>query len=163
MRSMCIFLFLISCLLAGAQDDRQLISSLGGQLSGASTTLSFALGETVVETFSTPQGMVNQGFYQHFDFVSGSKAHSLHERIVLYPNPFQDEIRFSVLSESLTGRLTIILTNMLGQVLIETSIALPVLDNFVLDTRTLGQGIYLITLVSDQMDIKSSYKLTKQI
>jgi hypothetical protein len=53
----------------------QVIASAGGYQSNASASLSFTIGETVIQTFTSPNNILTQGFQQPYSMILNLRAY----------------------------------------------------------------------------------------
>ncbi|MDZ4846548.1 MAG: T9SS type A sorting domain-containing protein [Chitinophagales bacterium] len=152
---------------ANAQSiSRDVIASAGDYFTSPVGSLSWTLGETVIETVEN--GSINviltQGFQQsdERDFPIGIRQIPVSDVFVsLYPNPTIQSIHMDVKYDN-TSRIQIELVDMLGRVL--NSDNLDVLkgqvSNYQLDVSSLASGMYLFRLTSNG-NLLNSYKFQK--
>lgn len=135
MRNLIYVISFLFCLSANVQDQRQLVSNFGGTLVGDEYILSFAIGEGAVEPFYSDDVILNPGFYQGHALITAVSQNEIENRLLVFPNPFQNELDFAVDNELFAGRLQIILSNTLGQILQQSSIDASTLNAYTLNTR----------------------------
>jgi hypothetical protein len=115
-------LFTLSALLfltgVNAQSlERYVIGTLGGSwYDGSSFEMDFTVGEMAVTTLSNANNFLTQGFQQPFTNQTVSVQENSSDPMVatFYPNPVEDMLTIR-LENTGTGRLTVLLYNMLGQ------------------------------------------------
>ncbi len=170
MKKFCSLCFsLIIFLTVGAQTpsiSRDVIASAGDYFTSPVGSLSWTLGETVIETVEN--GSINviltQGFQQPDeidDTVGIWELPRSNVFVSLYPNPTIQSIRMDVKYDN-SSRIKIELVDMLGRIL--NSDNLDVLkgqvSNYQLDVSSLSSGMYLFRLTSNG-NLLNSYKFQK--
>lgn len=166
------FNFLIICVMTSAAANgqsisRDVIASAGDFYSSTAGSLSWTLGETVIETVEN--GSVNviltQGFQQpdERDFPIGIRQIPVNSVFVnLYPNPTVQFVRLDVKYDN-TSRIKIELVDMLGRVL--NSDNLDVMkgqsSNYQLDVSSLAAGMYMFRLTTSKGNLLHSCKFQK--
>jgi len=115
--SLLVAAFAIGALYAQPSLSPTVIASTGGFSSNGSGSLSYTVGEmTMVQTFTSGNNILTQGFQQPNDITIGILDMSKTEfgSFMVYPNPAVDDIWFGFeLPEA--GRVSISLYNNLGQ------------------------------------------------
>jgi hypothetical protein len=83
----------------------QEVIAIGGQyLSNSSGSISYTIGETVIETLTGSNNILTQGFQQTNLIVTAiNEAKRLNFEISAYPNPTQDFIRLRIGKENIKG------------------------------------------------------------
>lgn len=150
---------------ANAQSiSRDVIASAGDYYTSSVGSLSWTLGETVIETVEN--GSINviltQGFQQPDELTVGIRQIPVSNVFVsLYPNPTIQSIRMDVKYDK-NSRIQIELVDMLGRIL--NSDNLDVLkgqvSNYQLDVSALASGMYMFRLTSNG-NLLNSYKFQK--
>lgn len=77
--------------------SHEVISSAGDYFVGSNVTLSWTIGEAVIETFTGTNCILTQGFQQPFISVTGiKKLEDKNLKIKVFPNPASDflNVRF---------------------------------------------------------------------
>ena len=78
----------------------EVTATSGDFYTGTNATLSWTIGEAVIETFTGANAVLTQGFQQpEFVITSIQKAPSFIYQISVYPNPTSDLIHINILSE----------------------------------------------------------------
>ena len=154
-------------LMANGQTRLEVIASGGGYFSNSDGSLSWTLGETIVETVNN--GSINiiltQGFQQPDEKVDTAIGiRSIPQNSVfanVYPNPTVGNIRIDLKYDN-TARIKIELINMWGQILHseEMDVEKAQLNNYQLDVSRLAGGMYMFRL-SDEGKLLSTYKFQK--
>lgn len=144
--------------------SRDVIASAGDYYTSPVGSLSWTLGETVIETVEN--GSINliltQGFQQADDIGVGIwELPKSNVFVNLYPNPTVQAIRMEVKYDK-TSRIQIELVDMLGRVL--NSDNLDVMNgqvsNYQLDVSSLASGMYMFRLTSNG-NLLNAYKFQK--
>lgn len=160
-------LSLFACLSIGMNAQSlspQVIASGGDFFQAGGVSLSWTLGEPVVETVSN--GAVNiiltQGFQQPEDFTIGIRSIVAADVFVnLYPNPTAQSIRMD-LKYGENSRLKIELIDVLGRVLNSDNLEVTknLVSNYQLDVSALSAGMYMFRL-TDNGKLLNTYKFQK--
>ena len=84
---------------------QQLVSTAGDYYQNSSGSLSFSLGELAIETFSSTNNILTQGFQQtNLVAVSIKELPGLDYEISVYPNPVKDIVILKIPSDKMTGK-----------------------------------------------------------
>lgn len=146
---------------------RDVIASAGDFYTSPVGSLSWTLGETVIETVEN--GSVNviltQGFQQsdERDFPIGIRPIPVSSVFVnLYPNPTIQSIRMDIKYDN-TSRIKIELVDMLGRVLNTDNLDVlkGQVSNYQLDVSSLAAGMYMFRLTTLSGNLLNSYKFQK--
>lgn len=132
------------------------VASSGGYFTSASGSLSTTIGETMVQTFSTPGNILTQGFQQPEDFaVSIAENNPSSGDVMIYPNPTNGQFYLSFVSDK-EKESDIKLFNVIGQVVLTKCISIAKgLNTVKFDLSNYSQGIYMLEL--DLTGSKPSY------
>lgn len=167
MRKIFLLVFFIGSLsVVNGQVQLEVIASAGGYFSDPTLgSLSWTLGETVVETFNNNSVniILTQGFQQP-DEKKEVGVRSIAPNSVfanVYPNPTIGNIRIDLKYDN-TSRIRIELVDMLGRVLhsSEIDVIKAQMNNYQLDVSPLAAGMYMFRL-SDEGKSLSTYKFQK--
>ncbi len=127
-------------------------------------SLSWTLGEPVVETFTGTAGNVilTQGFQQPEDFgvgITEVKAGNLFAN--LYPNPTLNDVTLDLTYDQ-TAILELQIVDLLGRVLYEAELDVVTgqMKSFNLDISSLVAGMYLVR-VTDNGQVVDTYRVQK--
>ncbi len=134
-----------------------IITSGGGYQSNASGSLSFTMGEPLIETGNSPNNYLTQGFQQpnsiiisNVDNVSAPKA-----SVTAYPNPSSSLV---YVSSSSGEPLQAELVDLAGQMVYKKAISAK--DN-TLNLSSLANGVYLLRLLGSDGQLIQTMKLEK--
>lgn len=124
------------------------ISSSGGFYSNASGALSFTTGEfSAVETFSSPTGILTQGFQQAFDIGTYITEHPDPSfSFGLYPNPTTRYFNLVTETEKI-GTLVVDIMDVFGRVILQKEIQQQYLVNVEpFDLTHAAAGMYVLAI-----------------
>lgn len=133
----------------GQSADLQLIGSVGGDFADASIDVNFSAGEAIIETQSSASIIVNQGFHQPLELISGLNELNLGEEITLFPNPVSAGLNIEFSDNANTsGKVEVLVFNANGQIVLreESTVLGGNGAQIQVDMRTLEPGHYLIQL-----------------
>ena len=152
-------LFILILLLnAIAMQAQQVISTAGDYNSGTSNSLSWTLGEGVIETFTGTNVILTQGFQQSKLTINAIKevpGNSL--EISAYPNPTADFVTLKITTESVKN-FKYMLYDLYGKLLAEQKL---VNSETKIPFNNLASGTYLLKLINNNQDLKV-FKIVKQ-
>jgi hypothetical protein len=137
---------------------QQIIASSGGYFTNSNMSVSYTLGECIIETFSKTGINITQGFNQPaYSISTESKALSLDYSIEAFPNPVSNNINISVNAKG-EKKLMYKIYNTQGKLLNEgninsTKIEIPFIS--------LPSAIYLIKIFDNNKEVKT-FKIIKQ-
>lgn len=128
--------------MANAQTlERQLVASTGGSASAGSIQLDFSVGDLVVNTTTTTDLMLTQGFHQTYDFSTSVVASEVATfNIVAFPNPTRDQITIRV--DGGTEAITYTLMDGLGRTILTAQTG--TWNGTVLDLSDMAAGSYFL-------------------
>jgi len=140
----------------------EIIISAGDYFKGPNGSLSWTMGESVIETYTSTNGILTQGFQQPFTTVSGIKELKYSNiGIIVYPNPVSDflNVRF-IATEKID--LIIELIDLNGKVLLNEKV---VTDQFItqINFKYVKPGSYFLRLRKTTGELIESYKILKVI
>jgi hypothetical protein len=137
---------------------QQVISTAGDYNSGTSNSLSWTLGEGVIETFTGTNVILTQGFQQSKLTITAIKevpGNSL--EISAYPNPTADFVTLKITTESVKN-FKYMLYDLYGKLLAEQKL---VNSETKIPFNNLASGTYLLKLINNNQDLKV-FKIVKQ-
>jgi len=162
MKKIIIFTIGILCMLSvsGQQLCPEVISSAGDYFKGSEATLSWTIGETVIETFTGTNCILTQGFQQPFISVTGiKKLEDKNLKIKVFPNPASDflNVRF-IATEKID--LIIELIDLNGKVLLNEKV---VTDQLIkqINLKYVKPGSYFLRIRTANGKILEIYKIQK--
>jgi hypothetical protein len=137
---------------------QEVLATGGGFHQNSSASISFTIGEPVIETFQTPDNTLTQGFQQTKLIVTGiDMVESTDFSLNVFPNPTQNNLNIHVTSEK-PLQLQVQLFNINGALLFEEKHKQNPVQ---LDMKFLPPGNYLLR-VSDENLHTNTYKIVKK-
>jgi len=122
-------------------------------------------GMKVVVTLSDKLGTGNplEGGFDRFEVTEGptavSELHNTSEGMMVFPNPFNDEIEISIADKSFTGNATLVITDISGREISRKTV--NALDKISIQTGSWSKGVYFVQL-SNATTFITPAKITKQ-
>lgn len=160
-----ICLFAIATSTANAQTlERKVVASAGQYLTNPNInlTLSCTVGEPIVATLTNVKLILTEGFQQPLENDILSVDYTTADwSIKAYPNPFSDNINIEISSDK-ASEFIITMTNLLGQNFGSQYLGnhYPGKNVYQVNTSTLSQGMYIVTVASKDGKLIKSFKLT---
>ena len=145
---------------SGQQLSHEVISSAGDYFKGSNATLSWTIGEAVIETFNGTNCILTQGFQQPFISVTGiKKLEDKNLEIKVFPNPASDflNVRF-IATEKID--LIIELIDLNGKVLLNEEIVTDQLIKQINFTH-FKSGSYFLRIRKTDGQLLEIYKIQK--
>jgi len=129
---------------------QQVVASGGNHHEACEISISWTLGETVIETFTTEENTLTQGFHQpQLTVVAVDEIVKLGYMITAFPNPVQNYVTLSVEAENYEN-LTFRLYDFNGR-LIEQN---PIQGNLTnVSFEALNPAVYFITILEENKKI----------
>ena len=161
--------FLLACSLLlsicsfSQQISQAIIASAGDVNTTGRTVLEWTLGEPVIETFSSGNLLLTQGFHQPMlrTKISPVPIGLQKELIVvtISPNPVQNVCR-ALIKRSSDTDLYLMLTDAHGR-LLYNRVSSSKVDAIDFNLSSYASGVYMLTLVNNNGSIYQSYKVIK--
>jgi hypothetical protein len=137
--------------------DLTVVATAGDYFQGTNTSLSWTLGEPVIETFSNSGNILTQGFQQSKYIINNIYENPANDFIInIYPNPANDIINIDFTAK--TTSLYAEVYDLLGKQVIRKE--LVELHEY-LDMTNLVASEYLLTISSKEGKIIKTYKILK--
>jgi len=138
-----LLLFIALCFTCYTANSQEVYLASGDYFKKSNCSISFTMGECIVETYIGTSLVLNQGFLQYHNPVATEIKQTDHRNIHLYPNPANSVIHLSGL---LVGEKEIKykLVDLQGRILIEDHI----LENGIIPVSTQKSGIYFLILTN---------------
>jgi len=141
-----IFLLTSSILFWLHTDAQEIIANSGQFGNGSEGSLSWTLGEPITESTSGPTNILTQGLQQDFERFVGNSETYQDDQILIYPNPFTNEITLSS-GQAFPEYHVVIMDAQLKRVS-EMKLTLPNgVSSYQIDLSTLSGGLYFLTIV----------------
>jgi hypothetical protein len=147
-------LFLL--LLSHSVCAQEVISSSGSSFENSTNQLSWTLGEPIIETFSTGQLVITQGFQQ--SKLSVTAIDQISENLYglkVYPNPVSNELTIEVLE---VNKFNLSLFDFNGKLLIQKELKKSVET---VDMLNYIPGSYFLTVCSGKGQHLQTFKVIK--
>ena len=148
--------FLCSISFCNAQE---VISATGRSVENAGYQLSWTVGEPMVETFSSENSALTQGFHQSKLAVTAIDQLSIGNlKLKVYPNPFSEELSIETQTNGLEMEINLVLYDVTGKMLYQKKIMDP-LEKILM--KQFPSGNYMIRFYSDRMLPLQTFKIVK--
>jgi len=149
-----VILLLFFHLKAGAQ---QVISPNGNYFSNNSGSVTYTIGEPVVETYSSANQIITQGFNQYFLLVTAvDESAETDFEITAYPNPTSENLTLRVNRENRSD-LQYLLFDLNGKLIKSGDI---IEAETIIEFEELIAGDYLLRIVHVNLELKT-FKIAK--
>ncbi|HNW97445.1 MAG TPA: hypothetical protein PKK00_03405 [Bacteroidales bacterium] len=138
------FLQLLFFFISGILQSQTLISSSGGFYSSTNTMLSFTVAQmTMVQTFSTTNNILTQGFQQPEDLTTDIIENPIiSENVMVYPNRTSGVFKL-IYTSSVSGKNKMILYYIVGQIVYVKEITQNIgVNNLNIDNSNFRQGVF---------------------
>jgi hypothetical protein len=154
-------LIIVSCLLFSVNILAQEVIATGGDYyTQTNGSLSFTLGETVVETFSNGN-ILTQGFQQDYENILSTEFLTSDYFFEVYPNPFSSEITIKYKPKN-TGEYLVELKDASGKMIYNGNFFFATSNfNQQISVSSLTSGIYFLQLRELHTGEIAIFKLTK--
>ena len=138
----------------------EVISSAGDYFKGSNVTLSWTIGEAVIETFTGTNCILTQGFQQPFISVTGiKKLEDKNLEIKVFPNPVSDFLNVRFIAKEKID-LIIELIDLNGKVLLNEKV---VTDQLIqqINFKYVNPGSYFLRIRKTDGQLLEIYKIQK--
>jgi len=138
--------------------EQFVIGTSGADFSSSNVQLSWTLGETVINTFSTGNQQLTQGFHQtQLQVSSVDKTEDPGFSAIVFPNPSHEIIIIQI--ESVQELFEYVIYDVLGRALHHEN----VLDNqnTSINLNNLAAGNYLLKIISKDTNTFRTFKIQK--
>lgn len=152
-----LFFTLISMYVFGQTNKFEVIASSGGYGSSTQGSLSWTIGEPVIETLINGTTNLTQGFHQGNLIVSTIPDLLKKEELdaMVYPNPVDDILTVKC---SKTDNISIELYDELGKLLL---LKQNIIDGHIINLQNLSRGSYMLKIINEKQNNKT-VKIIKQ-
>ena len=164
MKKIILLAFSILCCFTiyGQELSRKVIGSSGDYHKGTNVTLSWTIGETIVETFIGANSILTQGFQQSSYSVTGiKKLEDSGFQIKVFPNPASDFINISFITKEKTSVL-IELIDLNGKILLNEKVESTHLIKQINFTH-FTPGTYFLRIKETNGKLLETYQIQKII
>jgi hypothetical protein len=139
----------------------EVISSNGDFYTNTGGSVSFTIGETVVETFNGASNILTQGFQQPFLVVTSIPEKENGNFLFLYPNPVKDNLMLDF-NKMEGGNYQINVYDVSGKLVLDEKVEINShFSTHSLSLLNLVNGFYIIG-ISDENKLNKSFKIIKQ-
>ncbi len=154
---------IFSGLIAQAQSlTPQVIASAGNYFENSNFSISWTLGEPMIETYTTPNTILTQGFHQPELLTVGIPTVLPYNTYMnLYPNPTMQNVTFDMKYGN-NALINIDVINNLGQIISTQNISVQKdqLHSQTINLQQFASGMYQIR-ISENGQLVNSYKVNK--
>lgn len=145
-------------LLTGKLAAQQVIATSGGTGQSTSGTITYTLGELIIDTYNGADKKLTQGFQQSRLIITAvSEIKGLNYSISAYPNPTTDLVNLKF-DKDFPETLAYLLMDSNGKVVSSGKITKTDMG---ISFESLAAGTYFIKVVQDKKDVKT-LKVVKQ-
>lgn len=155
-------MFLLSAGAFSQSITPEILSTSGEHYSNANAQLSWTLGELMIETESSTNNIITQGFHQPEedagppDFVDENNSNNIYLNI--YPNPTSDQLVIEM--EKNEVPLNVRVVDMGGKLVKQTNINANQ-NRTELSLKHIANGSYMVHIFSEDEFYNSFYKIQK--
>ena len=136
----------------------EVYATSGEHYTGTNATLSWTIGESVIETFSGTNAILTQGFQQsQYSITSIEEVPDNTYKICVYPNPAIDLININIQSVDKSS-FKVELIDLQGKRLFYQNINS---NNKTLDLKQFDSSIYFLKVYTNDNKLLKAYKITK--
>ncbi|MCH8318194.1 MAG: T9SS type A sorting domain-containing protein [Bacteroidetes bacterium] len=136
----------------------EVIANSGGYYSSTNATLSWTIGESIIETSSNLNNILTQGFQQSSYSVTAIEEYLNSDyNINVYPNPVNEFVTINISSEKQI-QLTVELKDLKGKILVTKIING---NNLQIDLSQFANSIYFLKISTTEGKMLKSYKIQK--
>ena len=144
-------------LASGVLFSQEMISTAGDYSVCPNASISYTIGEPIIETLQSGSFQLTQGFHQTMLTISNISAHyNLDYTIKVYPNPTHDYVVVDLITSQ--DKIEFVLTDMNGKTLTANSL---IESTTIIDMQQFNPGVYLISFTNYKKQI-ATYKIVKQ-
>ncbi len=156
MRTIKVFLFCILQFSISNAQQLEVINSGGGFHENDQGSLTFSIGEVVIETISQGELYLTQGFCQANLTITPGSGSGFPYEILAYPNPAKDFVTLEIKSDDLNN-LNYLLYDINGSLLISNQITS---NKNSIPFSSLIPATYFLKIIDNQIEVKS-FKIIK--
>lgn len=159
MKEIAVIFFSFMAINSGAQTlSPHVESSAGDYFASSQGSLSWTLGEVMVETYSQTQGFLTQGFHQPLT-ISITNVELVETKISTYPNPVHDFVHIKITQ---LGDYHITLFSLQGIKLADVMATITdENDEHILDLKDYAATLYLLQITHTTTGKNFSYRILK--
>ncbi|HNS16673.1 MAG TPA: T9SS type A sorting domain-containing protein [Bacteroidales bacterium] len=139
----------------------EVIASAGDVFTGKSGSVSWTLGETIIETVSSETSLLTQGFHQ--SYLQVLKVDAPEDPLVdvtVYPNPVNDLLTIEITTVEKDPQISLELFDFTGQQIYEQTIRSQTLTEQ-LDVSRFSSSLFILRVVNLKSHRTESFKIHK--
>lgn len=153
----CLF---IACVISSFCFSQEVISSGGEQYVNTGGSITFTIGEPVVETVYSSSNLLTQGFQQNYESILTISPLASLIPITVYPNPFNEVLTID-LTNAFEQILELSILDLHGKVILQTDKTVPSPSNSIeLVLSDLSEGLYFLQ-INFSNDVQLTYRVIK--
>ena len=134
----------------------EILAVSGDYFTGTNATLSWTIGESVTETFSSANAILTQGFHQTSLTVTGIKDIDKNFSVSVYPNPVMNQLTVEL--EKVKRNYSIEITDLNGKLI---SVQKINSTHSTIDVITYSAGVYFLNLKNENNQLIKTFKIQK--
>lgn len=134
------------------------IGSAGVFSTSAGGSMSWTIGEVMMETYSSGNNFLTQGFHQPDTSFVISVSNPTLQNISIFPNPVVDNLVIDL--SHVSGSYVLEIFDMYGQIIRKEFIPTDQKQLF-LSFREFANGMYLLNIINREFHSRISYKINK--
>ena len=134
------------------------IGSAGTYATSASGSMSWTIGEVMTATYSSAGNFFTQGFHQPDTSFVISVIENSQQNISVYPNPVVTNLIIDFSGTS--GNYSLYIYDMLGNALRKENVSANQ-KQVNISFGEYANGVYMLNLINNETNIRSSYKINK--
>ena len=135
----------------------EVISSAGDHFANSNLSISWTIGEPIIETHSTGTTTITQGFHQGLYTIIAVEEQFQQPVVNIYPNPTVDYINIEIKNQD-NNNFQIILYDELGKVLVNKKYS----EIQQINLSQYAKATYFLKLVDTKNETYNSYKVLKK-
>lgn len=133
-----------------------IISTTGDFYANASGSVSFTIGEPIIETYSDPSNILTQGFQQtDYSFVGIKNIVSTKVEVNVYPNPFSSEFTINNTGDK---QLYAEITDMTGKTICKMNLTSGLNE---INPGNLSASLYILRIYDSSGSEVQAFKMIK--
>lgn len=162
-----LLLLVASVLIKGATIQAQsttspsVLASSGGDGSSSTHQVSWTIGEPMIETYSTTNHQLTQGFHQTNLTITPIIKINTHLTITAYPNPTSSSVTIEIDPTERPENLQLSVSDCLGRKLFQKQLSTSS-NAHQIDLTNYPLGIYLVNLINEDNQTISTYQIIKK-
>jgi len=156
-------MLLIAGTCTGQSIARQVISNAGDYQSTADFSISYTIGEPVIETFISGNTILLQGFHQGDELITIPESiedEFRNTHFQIYPNPARDQLLINI-TQPISSKLKVKIYSITGKLISEQQ-HLPYSKQTFINLSGFPPGTYILKIAGKKKKKIKTFKLIKQ-